>query len=101
MRFSLRLRQILLENGGLKRGDIGKLAADSGVDRKALAALINNRVRYVSLDHLGAVADLLVRTGRVDPDKVPGIFFRRDLGDLWEMLAERRTPGGLRRRPSR
>lgn len=89
MRILLALRELLEQHGGLERGAIATIERETGIDRKALSALMANRVRYVSLDHLGAIAEYLIAERGVPVHELPGRLLRREQTDLWTLLAER------------
>jgi hypothetical protein len=84
MKISLRLAEHL---GDIKRhGLLAEIEKECEIERHTVAALINNKAKYVSLDALGRVADYLVKKHNVDRNSLPAALFGRDPEHFWETL---------------
>jgi len=91
MRVRLRLKQILDEHNDTGRGVIKKICDYTSLERHKVAAMLNDRVQYLSLDALAAVCGYLVEHHGLSPAQLPGRLFALEREDFWSLLAGRRS----------
>ncbi len=87
MKISIRLAQ-LLQRDLYRRGLIAEIEKETGIERHTVAGMLNNTVKYVSIEALAKISDYLIRFHGVDPQILPGALLGRDPERFWEMLAE-------------
>ena len=85
MRYSLKLAQILKEQGFGLHGVIARICEYTRLERHKVSALLRGHARSVSLDTLGALCGYLVHIG-VDERQLPGALFARQPETFWEDL---------------
>jgi len=85
MKISIRLAS-LLEHVRNQRGLIAEIEKYTGIERHTVTGLLNNTVKYVSLDALAKISDYLIAVHGVDPAILPGALLGRDPERFWEML---------------
>ncbi len=54
-----------------------------------MAALLSNKVQYVSLETLAAVCDYLMEKHRIPQEDLPGMLFGIDASRFWTLLSDR------------
>jgi len=86
MKISIRLAS-LLEPVRNRRGLIAEIEKYTGIERHTITGLLNNTVKYVSLDALAKISDYLIAVHGVDPAILPGALLGRDPEHFWEMLS--------------
>ncbi len=89
MRLAFRLAQVLDEQNDNQRGRISRICKHTSLERHQVAALLNNKVQYLSLTALAALSDYLVEQHKVDPRQLPGRLFGREPENFWELLVKR------------
>lgn len=92
MRINLRLAQLLKEYDKLGKRGLLKEIADSSkhIERHSLSAMINNDVKYVSLEALAELCDYLIYKVGVPAASLPGALFELESTGFVEMLANSR-----------
>ncbi len=85
MKISIRLAS-LLDHVRNRRGLIAEIEKYTGIERHTVTGLLNNTVKYVSLDALAKISDYLIAVHGVDPALLPGALLGRDPERFWEML---------------
>lgn len=91
MRVRLRLKQILDEHNDTGRGVIKKICDYTSLERHKVAAMLNDRVQYLSLDALSAVCSYLMEHHGLSPAQLPGKLFALEREDFWSLVARRRS----------
>lgn len=86
MKISIRLAS-LLEHVRNRRGLIAEIEKYTGIERHTITGLLNNTVKYVSLEALAKLSDYLIAVHGVDPAILPGALLGRDPERFWEMLS--------------
>ncbi len=86
MKISIRLAS-LLEHARNRRGLIAEIEKYTGIERHTVTGLLNNTVKYISLDALAKISDYLIAVHGVDPAILPGALLGRDPERFWEMLS--------------
>lgn len=86
MKISIRLAS-LLEHVRNRRGLIAEIEKYTGIERHTVTGLLNNTVKYVSLDALAKISDYLIAVHGIDPAILPGALLGRDPERFWEMLS--------------
>jgi DNA-binding Xre family transcriptional regulator len=89
MKLTFRLKEILEERRLNRRGIIKEITSRTSLERHQVAALLKNKVNYLSLDTLSQICDYLARYHGVDASLLPGILFGKEPSDFWDMLAQR------------
>jgi len=85
MKISIRLAS-LLEHVRNRRGLIAEIEKYTGIERHTVTGLLNNTVKYVSLDALAKISDYLIAVHGVNPAILPGALLGRDPEWFWEIL---------------
>ena len=86
MKVSIRLAQHL--KGHLdRRGLIAEIEKATGIERHTVTGLLNNTVKYVSIDALAKISGYLIEAYGADASTLPGALIGRDPEHLWKMLA--------------
>lgn len=91
MRVRLRLKQILDEHNDTGRGVIKKICDHTSLERHKVAAMLNDRVQYLSLDALSAVCSYLMEHHGLSAAQLPGKLFALEREDFWSLVARRRS----------
>lgn len=86
MKVSVRLAQHLKDHLN-RRGLIAEIEKATGIERHTVAGLLNNTVKYVSIEALAKISDYLIETYGADATTLPGALIGRDPEHLWQMLA--------------
>jgi hypothetical protein len=86
MKLSIRLAEILKDQIH-RRGLIAEIEDYTGIERHTVAGLLNNTVKYVSIEALAKISDYLIQVQGVDPSTLPGALIGRDPELFWDMLA--------------
>ncbi len=89
MKISFRLKELLEERQDDNRGIITRICEHTSLERHKVAALLSNKVQYVSLDTLAAVCDYLMEKHRIPQDELPGLLFGIDASRFWKLLSDR------------
>ncbi|MGE3315345.1 MAG: helix-turn-helix domain-containing protein [Planctomycetaceae bacterium] len=91
MRVRLRLKQILDEHNDTGRGVIKKICDHTSLERHKVAAMLNDRVQYLSLDALSAICSYLMEHHGLSAAQLPGRLFALEREDFWSLVARRRS----------
>ncbi len=91
MRVRLRLKQILDEHNDTGRGVIKRICDHTALERHQVAAMLNDRVQYLSLDALSALCSYLMEHHGIPPSQLPGRLFALEREDFWSLMARRRS----------
>ncbi|MCH7990323.1 MAG: helix-turn-helix domain-containing protein, partial [Planctomycetes bacterium] len=90
MQISFRLAQILKVRGVSGRGAINEIAEKAKLKRHQVSALMQNRVKHLPLETLGAICEYLVVEHQIPRAQLPAILFALEPEELWSLLGERR-----------
>ena len=89
MKISFRLKELLEERQDDGRGIITRICEHTSLERHKVAALLSNKVQYVSLETLAAVCDYLMEKHRIPQEELPGMLFGIDASRFWKLLSDR------------
>lgn len=89
MKISFRLKELLEERQDDGRGIITRICEHTSLERHKVAALLANKVQYVSLETLASVCDYLIEKHRIPQDQLPGLLFGIDASKFWTLLTDR------------
>ncbi len=89
MKISFRLKELLEERQDDGRGIITRICEHTSLERHKVAALLANKVQYVSLETLASVCDYLIEKHRIPQDQLPGLLFGIDASRFWTLLTDR------------
>ncbi len=90
MRISFRLAELLQQQEGLERGIIKRIAEATSLERHQVAAVMNNRAKYVSLGTLAALCEYLIEHHQVDRADLPGVLFRIEPEEFSALASDRK-----------
>ena len=84
MQVNFVLKKLLLDGGEPERGLINRLAAATNLNRHQVATLLNNQVKHLPMESLGAVCQYLMDHKGVSRTKLPAILFALRAGKILE-----------------
>jgi len=90
MKISFRLKELLEKHHDLERGIIKRISEATSLERHQVAAVLSNRVKYVSMDTLAAVCQYLIERHRIDRADLPGKLFRIEPERFSALVANRK-----------
>ena len=90
MKISFRLKELLEKHHDLERGIIKRISNATSLERHQVAAVLNNKAKYVSMDTLAAVCEYLIEHHHVNRADLPGKLFRFEPERFSTLVANRK-----------
>lgn len=90
MKISFRLKELLEKHHDLERGVVKRISKATSLERHQVAAVLNNKAKYVSMDTLAAVCEYLIEHHHVNRRDLPGMLFRIEPERFSSLVADRK-----------
>lgn len=90
MKISFRLKELLEQYHGLERGVIKRISKATGLERHQVAAVFNNKAKYVSMETLAALCQYLIEQHHIARADLPGKLFQIEPERFSMLVADRK-----------